>query len=233
MRLQSRWPRRPLQLRRGRSLAFVLGVASFALAAALLPSEAAGQRKRPATAQPDAGARNDPANITAISQFMETVVKGTATYNAKDYPGAIDLFKKAVLLNPRDPLGSYLLGEAYLATNNLPEAEAAFKAAVERSDSKFQLVRSHVLFSLADVYERQKKWELARDGWKAYAEHAARLGADGGGHPQSGAARLKVVEDWLKLDQQYDIVRQRIAAEKADAGAQAPGAATPPASKKK
>lgn len=219
-----------------RVLALVLGVSSISLGIALTPRGAAGEAPKPAAsadqsravgarkpkATPDGGEKHDPENITSLSQFMELVGKGNEKYAAKDYPGAIDLFKKAILLNPRNPLGPYLLGEAYLATNNLPEAEAAFKAAEEINDAKTPpLVRSHVLFAVADCYEREKKWEPARAAWQTYTDHAAKLGPDGGGHPLSGAARLKAIDDWLKLDKQYEIVRQRIAAEKADAGSEA------------
>lgn len=229
-----------------RVLASAACATSMALAVTLTltlaPADAAGQK--PASADggaakprvaPDAGERYDPDNITAISQFMETVGKGNAQYAAKDYPGAIDTFKKAIQLNPRQPLGPYLLGEAHLAMANLGEAEAAFKTAEELNDPKQPLVRSHVLFAVADCYEREKKWTEARAAWQAYTEHAAKLGLDGGAHPQSGAARLKAVDDWLKLDKQYEIVRQRIAAEraeKADAGtAPAPPAKAAPGKK--
>lgn len=227
-----------LRRSRMRALAFAVGAGSMVLGVMLLPSDAAGQKKAaaPAKAQQDGGERYDPDNITAISQFMETVGKGNARYEAKDYTGAVDIYKKAIQLNPRHPLGSYLLGEAYLATHNLPEAEAAFKAAEELNDPKQPLVRSHVLFAVADVYERQKKWEQARAAWQAYAEHAAKLGSDDAGpraHPQSGAARIKAVDDWLKLDKQYELVRQRIAAERADAGAGAADAGKAAAPTKK
>ena len=230
-------PRRRRILLKLRAVASATAVASVALGLVLTlaPSDAAGQKpdapKAAAAkpkAAPDAGDRYDPENITSLSQFMEIVGKGNEKYNAKDYPAAIDTFKKAVQLNPRHPLGSYLLGEAFLASGNLGEAEAAFKAAEEQSDPKFPLVRSHVLFAVADCYEREKKWDLARTAWQAYTEHAAKLGTDGGAHPQSGAARIKAIDDWLKLDKQYEIVRQRIAAEKTDAGASGkPGAAPP------
>ena len=214
-----------------RALALAFTAGSLALGVALIADDASGQRSAPSAtgasgasvpkpkAAPDAGDRYDPENITSLSQFMETVGKGNALYAAKDYPGAIDTFKKAVQLNPRHPLGPYLLGEAYLATANLGEAEAAFKAAEELNDPKQPLVRSHVLFALADCYEREHKWEAARTAWQAYSEHAAKLGPDGGAHPQSGAARIKAVDEALKQDTAYEIVRQRIAAEKPGAGA--------------
>jgi tetratricopeptide (TPR) repeat protein len=232
--------------RRARTLAIAIAASAGSLLVALTfaPSEAAGQKPDASSAPraastakpkaaPDAGDRYDPENITAISQFMELVGKGNEKYNAKDYPAAIDTFKKAIQLNPRHPLGPYLLGEGYLAMGNLGEAEAAFKAAEELNDPKLPLVRSHVLFAVADCYEREKKWELARNAWQAYTEHAAKLGTDGGAHPQSGAARIKAVDDWMKLDKQYEIVRQRIAAEKADAGAAAAKPAAAPAPPKK
>jgi tetratricopeptide (TPR) repeat protein len=205
-------------------VALALCLGSVSLGFAFAPGDAAGQKGGAPRAAgkptaPDAGDRYDPENVTAPSQFMETVGKGNEKYNAKDYPAAIDTFKKAIQINPRNALGPYLLGEAYLATSNLSEAEAAFKTAEELNDAKFTLVRSHVLFALADCYEREKKSELARTAWQAYSEHAAKLGPDGGAHPQSGAARLKAIDDWLKLDKQYEIVRQRIKAEKVDSGA--------------
>jgi tetratricopeptide (TPR) repeat protein len=227
---------------RARALALVFTAGSLALGVALIADDASGQKSAVASAAsaakpknaPDAGDRYDPDNITAISQFMETVGKGNSLYAAKDYPGAIDTFKKAILLNPRHPLGPYLLGEAYLATANLGEAEAAFKAAEELNDPKQPMVRSHVLFALADCYEREHKWEPARTAWQAYAEHAAKLGPDGGAHPQSGAARIKAIDDALKQDKAYEVVRQRIAAEKADSGAADGGKpATPAAPAKK
>lgn len=216
-----------------RVLACALGVASVSLGVALAAPPAARTAPKGKSAA-DAGDRYDPENITAISQAMETLVKGNEKYNAKDYTGAIDVYKKAIQLNPRLSLAHYVLGEAYLATNNLSEAEAAFKAAEELNDPKQPLIRSHVLFAVADCYEREKKWEQARTAWQAYTEHAAKLGNDGGAFPQSGAARIKAVDDYLKLDKQYEIVRQRIAAEKADAGAAASDAgkpAAPPAKK--
>src|SRR5262249_44631345 len=144
-------------------------------------------------------------------------VKGNERYAAKDYAGAIELYKRAIQLNPRSPLGPYVLGEAYLASDNVTEAEAAFRQAVELSDSRNPPLRSHVLFALADCYEREKKWELARSAWQAYAEHASKA-PDAGAFPQSAVARIKAIDDAIKLARAYDVVRERIANEKRDAG---------------
>ncbi len=185
---------------RYRVLALAAVVASCSLAVALTSFDAAGEPPKPDT-------------------FSAMVTKGTERYAAKDYPGAIDVFKMAAQTSPRNPLGPYLLGEAYLASGNLGEAEAAFKTAAGLDDAKTSpAVGSRVLFAVADCYEREKKWEQAAAAWRAYAEHASKLAADAGAHPESAAARLKVIEEWMRLEKASEAVRERIAAEKADAG---------------
>jgi tetratricopeptide (TPR) repeat protein len=187
----------------------------------LVPLVASGQRPKQAAKADGGDGKYDPENLTALSQHMETCIKGNERYNAKDYNGAIDLYKKAIQLNPKHPLGPYLLGEAYLALGNMGEAEAAFKQAAELNDPRNPQFKSHALFALADIYEREKKWTEARAAWQAYAEHAPRV-PDGGAFPQSAAARMKAIDDWMKLDKQYETVRANIAKEKQDAGPPAP-----------
>ena len=89
------------------------------------------------------------------------------------------------------------------------------------ADSKNATVRSHVLFLRAAILERQKKWEDAKTAWQAYTEHAAKSG-DAGAFPQTGAERVRAIQKVLELEKAYAPVRERIAAEKADAGKAAP-----------
>lgn len=201
------------------ALAIALAVPVVSLSAFADKAPDAAQKKASAA---DAGDRHDPDNVTGISLYMETVVKGNERYAAKDFTAAIDLYKKAIVLAPRNPLAHYLLGEAYLATNNLPEAEAASHQAAEVSDSKnaaAAVLRSHVLFAVADCFERAKKWTEAKAAWQAYNEHAAKL-PDAGAFPASGAARVSAIDKMLEREKVYAAVRERIAAEK-DGGAKA------------
>lgn len=194
------------------ALLIVLSVPAVALSA---PQEKPAEKK-----QDD---KHDPENVIAISQYMETVAKGAEYYKKGDHTAAIDSFKKAIPLAPKNPLAHLLLGEAFLAKNNLAEAEAAFLAAQEASTTlsgKEQVLRSHVLFAVADVYEREKKWNEAKAAWVAYNEHAAKLSPDSGAHPFTGIARKEAVEKVIEREKVYAAVRERIAAEKAkpDAG---------------
>jgi tetratricopeptide (TPR) repeat protein len=207
-----------------RNVAFVLALSlSVVSAVATVGRSALGDGSKPAAAGKKgapAQERYDPDNITAISQYMKTLVEGNARYAAKDYAGAVDIYRKAIALNPKSPLGHYLLGEGQLAAGNVGEAEAAFLAAQEVSDSRNPTLRSHVLFAVADVFERQKKWPEAQKAWQAYTEHASKYGGDAGLHPATGAERLKVLDKVLTMEKAYVEVRARIASEK-DGGADA------------
>lgn len=198
------------------ALLIVLAVPAVALSA---PSDKKADEKKTEEKKAESF---DPENITAISQYMDAVVKGSEKYKKSEHTAAIDLFKKAISLAPKNPLAHLLLGETYLATNNLPEAEAAFLAAQEASsssDAKGQVLRSHVLFAVADVYEREKKWNEAKTAWQAYADHAAKLSADAGAYPATAAARKEVIDKVIAREKAYVAVRERIAAEKSDGGA--------------
>jgi len=166
------------------------------------------------------GKKYDPNNTTALSEAMETCVEGNEKYVARDMAGAIESYKKAVSLAPKNALAHYLLGEAELGSGNAAEAESEWKLALESVDEKDPSLKAHVLFVLADVKERTKKWDEAKTAWQAYGEYAAKH-ADAGAYPSSGASRQQVIDDMLRQDRLYEVVRQRIAAEK-DGGAEPP-----------
>ena len=201
-----------------RSFGVVLALAIPAIAFAPLAASGEPPKKPAAGERSD---RYDPENITAISQYMELIVKGNERFFAKDYTVAIDTYRKAVQLSPKQPLAHYLLAEAYLQANNVGEAEAAITQALEVSDAtKNPPLRARVLFVRADLYEREKQWDKAKLAWQAYAEHTGRF-ADAG-FPNTAVERLKAIQKMLDLDKAYVAVRERIAAEKADGGKAAP-----------
>jgi tetratricopeptide (TPR) repeat protein len=216
--------------RRGIVLALVLPAAMLIPLAAFGDGEGAPAKKKlPAASD----VKYDPDNIVAISQFDETASKGMQLYTQKEYAAAIDTFRKAMQLAPRNALGPYLLAEAYLAQGNLGEADAAIASAVDLAPTDAKptsaVTRARVLFLRADVYERQKKWEQAKTAWQLYVEAANKVGGDAGAYPQSGNERMAAIQKALDLDKKYVAVRERNAAEKAsDAGK---GAANPPKKK--
>jgi tetratricopeptide (TPR) repeat protein len=171
--------------------------------------------------------RHDPDNIRGISQYVEQLLKGVGKYLARDFNGALEVFRAAIPLAPKNPLGHYMIAEAQIANGNLPEADATIKQAEALTDDRNPGLRAKVLFVTADVKERLKRWDEAKAAWQTYLEYAQK-------HPnvafdKSGSSRLQAIDDMLKQDKAYEAVRQRIAEEKKNPPTATPSpSATPP-----
>jgi hypothetical protein len=126
------------------------------------------------------------------------------------------------------------MGEAQLATNNLNEADASWKqAALVVNEPGLQ---GRILFVIADLRDRQKRWPDARAAWQAYSDWANQYAAqsaqvadggdaatgpqpvirDGGApafgaFPSSGAGRIQSIDAMMRQDQAYEKVRRNIA----------------------
>ncbi|MEO6419251.1 MAG: tetratricopeptide repeat protein [Polyangiaceae bacterium] len=173
---------------------------------------------------------HDPSNIVGISEAMEAIVDGDVKYVAKDFAGAMESYKKATKLQPKNPLGHFRVGQVHLQSGNFEGAETAWTQADSVADALPQ-TKAKVLYALADLRERMKKWDDAKTAWQRYGEYVAK-------HPDSGfgptaAARALAIDDMVKQDKAYVVVRERIAAEKAEKNAPAKTApAAAPAPKK-
>jgi tetratricopeptide (TPR) repeat protein len=147
---------------------------------------------------------------SAPAKYKEACTQGNTKYAAHDFPGAIEAYRRAIELDPKNPLAHYLLGEAQLAAGSFTEADAAWNRAALESSDKDAPLRAKVLFVLADLRERQKKWEDARAAWQVYLDWAAKY-PTAGVAPASGQARQQAIDAMVKLDKSYEVVRQRIA----------------------
>lgn len=158
---------------------------------------------------------DDPAETMGGSaKYREACQDGNTRYAAHDFVGAIAAYQKAVEMDPSNALGHYFLGEAQLAGGNLVEAEAAWNRASLAASDKEAPLRARVLFVLADLKERQKKWDEARAAWQVYIDWAARF-PRAGAFPGSALSRQQVIDAMQKQDKAYAVVRQRIADTKA------------------
>jgi tetratricopeptide (TPR) repeat protein len=156
--------------------------------------------------------------------FIDAINQGSVKYVAKDIPAAIDFFRKATQLQPRDPLGHYLLGEALLGSGSLADAETAWLQGQQVASSGSPSVQAKLLFVLADLRERQGRWDDARAAWKRYGEFAT-LNADAGAFPATAEARIQSLDVMQRQNKDYAIVRKRIRDED---GGTLPGAKIPP-----
>jgi tetratricopeptide (TPR) repeat protein len=146
-------------------------------------------------------------------KYAQTCAQGNAKYVARDFPAAIALYRSAIEHDPKDPLGYYLLGAAQLAAGNIPEADASWNRALTSASDKDPAMRARILFVIADLKERQWKWDDAKTAWQAYLDYTARF-PNAAAFPASAHSRQQVIDAMLKQDKAYDIVRKRIAATK-------------------
>jgi tetratricopeptide (TPR) repeat protein len=161
--------------------------------------------------------RRDPDNHRGISPYMELVVKGQASFTARDLPGAISAFQDAIKLKPDEVLAFYRLGEAEQESGKLDDAEKAWEAALSKKCSQGcdaqntpDNLKAKVMFALASLRERQQKWPAAKEAWQAYAAFL-----EGNpkvhGFPATAADRIKQVDRRVQLEADYGKVKQRIA----------------------
>jgi tetratricopeptide (TPR) repeat protein len=156
------------------------------------------------------GSKTQEASLASSSKYAQACAQGNAKYGARDFQGAIAEYRAAIELDTKNPLGHYLLGEAQLAAGNVPEADATWNRALAASSDKDPAMHARILFVLADLRERQSKWDDAKTAWQTYLDYANRF-PNAGAFPASAHSRQQVIDVMLKQDKAYEIVRKRIA----------------------
>jgi tetratricopeptide (TPR) repeat protein len=162
--------------------------------------------------------KRDPENHRGISPYMELVVKGQASFSARDLPGAVSAFQEAIKLKPDEMLAFYRLGEAEQETGKLDDADKAWEAALSKKCSQGcdahntpDNLKAKVMFNIAGLRERQQKWPAAKEAWQAYAAFL-----EGNpkvhGFPATAVDRIKQIDRRVQLEADYGKVKQRIAA---------------------
>jgi tetratricopeptide (TPR) repeat protein len=176
-----------------------------ALGLVAAPALAEGKKKPDADAAESSGGG---------AKYREACKDGNTKYAARDFVAAIGAYQKAIELDPNNALGHYFLGEAQLAAGNLIEAEAAWNRASLAATDKEAALRARILFVLADLKERQKKWDEAKAAWQVYLDWATKF-PNAGAFPGSAQSRQQAIDSMHKQDSAYAVVRQRIADTKA------------------
>lgn len=152
--------------------------------------------------------RRDPAGIKGISPYMEMIVKGDAAFVARDIPGAVSAFQDAIKSDPEMMLGFYRLGEAELEAGKLDDAGKTWETGLSKRGSDD--LKGKIMFALADLKERQKKWQAAKDAWASYSVFV-QGNAKVKGHPATASDRIKQADRRMKDEVDYGKVKERIA----------------------
>ena len=174
----------------------------------LCASPALAQEKGAAPTAAKGEVRRDPQGIKGISPFWESLKKGDDLYVARDFEGAIAAYREAIAKDAQNALGHYRMGEAQLAKGDLQEAEASWVSAL-RFVGNDGALKAKILFVLADLRERQKSYDDAKERWGAY-EQFAQQNAAVKTYPASAADRKKRIDTWKKMLEDYAAVKKRI-----------------------
>jgi len=177
------------------------------------PAAAPGTPPATTPAAPAAGPRKDPENKTGISPYMEAIKKGEDAYVARDFPAAVTAFQDAVKLDSAKALAFYRLGEAQLAAGKPEEAEAVWNTALNKEGADDLKAKLH--FVLADLRERQRKLDGAKEAWDKYASFLKEK-PEAKGYAGTPEERKKVIERRQKDEKDYAVVKERIAKRQAE-----------------
>jgi len=197
--------------------AFILALGTGTVGTTI--ASAAPGSAQPAPAPAPSGPRAlDPNNVTNISAYMQALVRGNAQYLSGDYTSAIATYRQAIQINEKtihQPLGYYLLGVALRASGNEKEAEERWRQAESNAGPGDPTLKGRILFAIASLKERQKKWDEARTAWNAYGAWATQYASaspDAGVHlfPQTPTARIKAFDEVVAVDKVTEGVRHHI-----------------------
>ena len=172
--------------------------------------------------------KTDPKGRTGISPYTQIILKGNVAYSTRDFQGAIGAYREAVQSIPKEPLGYYMLGEAQLAAGSVAEADAAWNAGLTNAGDKDD-VHAKLLFVLADLRERQGRWDDARKAWDEYAQFCT-AHPKAKGYAATATERKKMIDQHDDVAKKSEAVKQRIeqrlkenGAPPPDTGPQGPG----------
>lgn len=201
--MRARWSCFPLLLA-------VLVMAPTALAAGKDKADKKADKKEAAEAPSKSadGVRRDPKGVTGISPYTEAVNRGNAAYVTKDWDKASEAYREAIGLDDAKPEGHYLLGQTQLAAGKLDEADKAWQAALKASSSH-EVMQAKVLFVIADLRERQGKFDDAATAWKAYGSFVS-AHPKANGYEATATDRDKVIGTRKELAAKYGEVKKRI-----------------------
>jgi tetratricopeptide (TPR) repeat protein len=193
-----------LKLTTGLGLAACLATSTAALAA-----DPAAPAKTDAPPASSDGVKRDPSGVKGISPVLELISKGDRAYVARDFDAALAAYREAIRTAPQDARGHYRAGVAQLAKGDQKEAEAAFVDAL-RFVGKDGGLKAKLLFSLADLRERQKNTDDAIARWKEYAKHAEEA-REATTYPATATERVSRNEAWKQNAADSAEVKARIA----------------------
>jgi tetratricopeptide (TPR) repeat protein len=183
-----------------------LWIMTLVLFAAFAFSPAAGAKKKKKGKEKKGAVEEEKPKAP---EYMVTLVKGHDAYILNDYDKALKLYKEAAEQSPKSPRPHYFIGCAYRALKKYEDAVDSFKTAylMAGEDAWWKGMASmNIAVTLeltGDLKAAKKAWE----DFKLFAEGKPSLNK----FAMTAKSRIKAIETYQKLDEAYEIVRERIA----------------------
>ena len=192
--------------------------ASYALSSLVAAAMALGNASALAEGTKAAAAgskevRKDPEGKRGISPYAEAIAKGEGAYVARDVPGAIAAFQDAIKLDTEKMLGFFRLGEAQLESGKPDDADSTWQTALGKKGTDD--LNAKLLFVIADLRERQRKWQSAKDAWASYSAFLQNH-TKVAGYAATATERTKQADRRMKDEVDYAAVKDRIAKREAE-----------------
>ncbi len=142
--------------------------------------------------------------------FHGKLARGHELYKSGNYEGALSTYEQAKSDRPNDPVAYYFIGCALAKLGRYDNAVVALRTMANMAGTRERALHAKALFVIAYIEELRGSRENAKEAWIAYKGYAQTAG-DITAYISTADARLEAFEKVEKLDQEYGIVRERIA----------------------
>ncbi len=184
----------------------------------LLPAAAFAQGVPVITQTPpppsSAGTPDTAATAPQVVDTPETVhgklARGHRLYLGSDFAGALSAYEQAKEMEPGNAAIYYFIGCAQIKLDRFDDARVTLKTVSTLAGAKDESLSAKAMFLVAVLEENRRRFDTAKEDWGAYKGYAQT-------HQQAvtfiatAEARLEAIERKRKLDEEYAVVRERIA----------------------
>lgn len=149
------------------------------------------------------------AQPTGGLSFDGVLAEGHALYLAGDHEGALAKYQDAKEKESGNALAYYFVGCAFSALDKTEDAISTLNTAATIAGEKDQSLHAKALFMIAVLKERSADWDAAKEAWTKY-QGFAQTHADATTFVPVAQERLEAIKKHVKLDADYQVVRDRI-----------------------
>ena len=154
---------------------------------------------------------------TTVPQIKQTgqtyhgrLASGHQRYLAGDFSGALSEYEAAKQMSPGDPSAYYFIGCTQARLARYDDAIVTLKTTGTLAGEKDPSLQAKALFMSAVVEEMRGRLDAAEAAWTAYRGFA-QTHDSAQTFPATPDARIAAIEKMRKLDQEYAVVRERLA----------------------